>query len=284
MKVYPTPYPRLIRLPYSHSEVKEKKLVNGQRYPGITWCEPLKAWTQEAENVEGKMHPLDGLYDYQAKAAQEWYRDSYKLWWWPVGVGKTHTSLEALLRMDFRLPALVVCPPIMLPTWKAACKTRGIAIGNLKNPEDPLAPINLTTYDSCPVREGYGTIIWDEIHYLSHPKTKRWERHFYLSELNPGAYKLGLSGTPVSTSLTNLWAQLQIIAPWRWGTYWQWVMYYHHCTEDGFEGALRIHGLKSDPEIRADFQERIANVTNLVTPAEYEHLLPPATWSLQWAY
>lgn len=71
-----------------------------------------------------------------------------------------------------------------------------------------------------------GCIVLDEIHYCTNGKSKRAKVVKELAEKYPVAFRLGLSGTPLTTRPRDLHNVLDILWPGRFGTFWAFTKRY----------------------------------------------------------
>lgn len=141
---------------------------------------------------------------------------------WDMGLGKTATTLTALT--DDMLPALVVAPkrvaehvwPTEVPLWRPDL-TVDVAAGDPLKRAGTLSgsPADIVTIGrdvlptAVPHTGRFKTIILDELSSFKDRSTKRWKA---AKKITAGKdYVWGLTGTPASNGLLDLWAQVYLL-------------------------------------------------------------------------
>lgn len=135
--------------------------------------------------------------------------------------GKTRTVLEALT--EDHLPALVVAPkrvtelvwPAETRRWRPDLRVE-IAAGTPAARRKALAsgsPIVAISRDNLADAIGgpWKTIVFDELSSYKNRSTKRWKAAKKLSWGGRAKYVWGLTGTPASNGLLDLWAQIYLL-------------------------------------------------------------------------
>ena len=220
---------------------------------------------------------------------------------WSAGSGKTLGAIVWNLAAGPSL-SVVVTKAAIRPTWARELETytQGVHSEVLdgETPGDLVGSIPLdrpvvlvTGYDTLPgwidalVKLRPHSVVFDEIHKVkSH---RRWQAEvgngarvsFSLKENQAAACyrlsriakrRLGLTATPVTDRVRDLWAQLDLVHPGEWGTYWDWARRYAGATENTF-GGMDDRG-KSN---LAELKRRLSYVSHRVPYSLANRDLPP---------
>jgi SNF2 family DNA or RNA helicase len=143
-----------------------------------------------------------------------------------MGLGKTVQVIASLLYLNpnHENPALIVCPTSLIANWVSEFKKfaptltvtvhrgndRAGVVNSLKTTD-----IVLSTYDTVVIDEmliraiEWNCIVCDEAQALKNPESNRRR---VLSELSAKA-RLLMTGTPVETSLVDIWSLMDIAIP-----------------------------------------------------------------------
>jgi superfamily II DNA or RNA helicase len=221
---------------------------------------------------------------------------------WSAGSGKT---LGAIVWLTAAGPGLtvVVTKAAIRPTWTRELNTytQGIHSEVLdgQTPGDLVGSIPLdrpvilaTGYDTLPgwvdqiVKLTPRSLVLDEIHHVkSH---SRWEARvngdsarpsFALKDNRAAAVyrlsrvakrRLGLTATPITDRVRDLWAQLDLVHPGEWGSYWDWARRYAGATENRF-GGMDDRGKSNLGELK----RRLSYVSHRVPYSLANRDLPP---------
>jgi SWI/SNF-related matrix-associated actin-dependent regulator 1 of chromatin subfamily A len=221
---------------------------------------------------------------------------------WSAGSGKT---LGAIVWICAAGPGLtvVVTKAAIRPTWARELETytQGIHSEVLdgETPGDLVGSIPLdrpvvlvTGYDTLPgwidalVKLKPRSVVFDEIHHVkSH---QRWQAQvngdsarpsFALKDNRAAACyrlsrvakrRLGLTATPVTDRVRDLWAQLDLVHPGEWGSYWDWARRYAGATENTF-GGMDDRGKSNLGELK----RRLSYVSHRVPYSLANRDLPP---------
>lgn len=312
LTVTPCALPGLLtlRFPYNPALIEHVKNVTGERYPGSSWNSTNKVWTVAQDHlewvvsraqrmgfeiVEAKdaathidLHPHERFTDYQIRALERLSRQRALLLQWEMGLGKTATAICAADQISGK--CLVVAPSNVLSQWETQINLWSqlskdhlfyTVKANSKFDDDfERAKFVLISYgmlQHLPPMPNLSFLVFDELHYLIHKQSNRSVACRELSLAYPHAYRLGLTATPISSQLYNIHQQLDILCPGRYGTYYQWVTFYHVVDHDGYEGALQIHGLREDRF--DDLVRRMTDISDVVTKADAVDRMPPTNWS-----
>jgi SNF2 family DNA or RNA helicase len=157
-----------------------------------------------------------------------------------MGIGKSIQAIAAAAPFDS--PIQVVCPAIVRGHWR-----RQIALW-ARNGQEWLEPLSYQGFlnrwkadekaradytagiFSGPARQtlpSVGLVVADEMHYLANPKSqtsKGFAGWLARHETRPVVF--GLTGTPLATGPADLWHQLELIWPGRFGTYFAFTKRY----------------------------------------------------------
>ena len=303
---YPGPFNGMLSLktPYSF-ELKEfvKHLA-----PGTKWDQVSKSWLVPEElrgAVEARFPeyawnwclPLppsaekpvsERLKSYQRRDAQEIAEKGCFLLQYDTGVGKTITALSAAESLNAQR-ILIVTPAGVVEDmfdeitkkWELATEDEiCLQVAAKKAPEQ--RRFTICTYGLMKrVKDwDFDFIIFDELHYLLNSGSARSKVAAEISKRNRTATRVGLTATPVSSEIYNVWHQIEVLCPGRLGRYWQFVTHYFETDNDGWEGAMRIHGLK--PDRAEELNRRLAHFSAVVRKSEIADDLPPCSIDLAW--
>jgi len=118
-------------------------------------------------------------------------------------------------------------------------------------------------------------IVYDELHAGIEGRSKRSGAARLLSARNGRAIRIGLTATPVSTSLTDLHSQLDILCPHRWGSYPSWWRSYF-VELPAYEEHTKPGPLRDDR--REAFVQALELVADYVSHEDVGDALPPVSW------
>lgn len=241
-----------------------------------------------------KSENLLGVFDYQHLFAQRANFAGSRLCSSEMGCGKTPAALEALAELELNKPGpniLVICPGGVRNHWIKQLRKWWPDYFNtvtelvcLHKIDSKLAwqkvhgrGFTITSYDLAAGaldHSPYDAIILDESHHIKNRKTKRSQAVAKICQQNPDALRLALSATPFDRP-ADLWHQLHLLFPGRYGTWWQFVQRYASCEHNGY--GFEVGGLCPDPEPVEELKARLQLVMDRVTKKDIAHLLPPLT-------
>jgi superfamily II DNA or RNA helicase len=202
----------------------------------IAAFERLSTLTAEAGPPDAEALGLS-LYDFQV----EGYRWLWNLWRYGVGglladdmgLGKTHQALALVAavwagaRPKPRI--LIVAPASVVPHWASkigkllpevpvieragAARSRAAGIvllsyGVARNDAEQLAAVSKAEAEEAS-RPGFDLVIFDEAHVLKNPSS---QTHRELAKI-PARVAIGLTGTPIENSVSDLASLLSLVAP-----------------------------------------------------------------------
>lgn len=247
--------------------------------------------------------PVDGLRDYQlhGRTWAAWMLRYTRgaLLADEMGLGK---SAQALAAFDAALPAgrvAIICPAIVTHHWEAQITrwasrfgTRAELPEELPTRKAERAPVLeaqrrwiVMSHEVARARQAAGTfpdvdgMILDEIHAYSNPKSKRGAAMHEWRSAHLDTPILGLSGTPMTAYVRDMWSALELLHPGRWGTKWQFEKRY--CN--GHKEELQIGQQKRDIWVadgatnQAELATRLQAVMLRRTKADVALELPPLT-------
>ena len=154
-----------------------------------------------------------------------------------MGLGKTPSAIEVLRLMDAKR-ILIVCPAVVRLNWESELQkwwpdcpltlladTSKKAKAFLANESEGCF---ITSYNLVQnfKAERFDAIILDESHYVKNNKAARSKHTMGLRRKNPQAAMMCLSATPITSEPKDLWHQLELLWPGRFGTFWQFVNRY----------------------------------------------------------
>jgi SNF2 family DNA or RNA helicase len=191
--------------------------------------------------------------------------------------GKSYPALAALQDKQ-PYPCLLVVPAYLIPNWKQYLDDMGFDRRywqNLVESDDPKMrlkaidhaieyDINIVSWEYLGLRKNAGTkehprmvvryselekvqfesIVADESHRLR-GRHNGWTEWMWRARKRV-KYGWLLTGTPWVRDVSDLWAQLKFLDPWKFSSYWRWVE--ENCTTAKDPWATWVTGAK-DPEL-----------------------------------
>lgn len=214
---------------------------------------------------------------------------------WDMGAGKTIGAFSVVQAYKHK-KVLIVCPAIVRGTWlreinkhwphvDAASITLGMTtkVSKVKDAERAIsyaADVQIVSYDLLPhiEAEGWDFIIIDEFHALRSPSSKQSKMVRSLFAVNPEAWALGLSGTPIPNEAKQIWNPVNTFFPDMWGTMRKgfqipWPFQATFCNKEENEYGVDFFGLREENRERLESEFR--RVSYRVTQAEFAKHLPP---------
>lgn len=179
-----------------------------------------------------------------------------------MGTGKTKAAIDIAMRRSRKCDfnnILVLCPLSIIDVWKEELNKhctidwefidvhcsgnkdkRKESARKISNSDSKLT-VGVTTYDTAwrniDIIRGcnFDGVIADESTEIKNKDAKRTKGAFQISQLNSIKYRLILTGTPVTNSPLDAWAQLHFLKP---GivrkNYWSFEG--HYCIKGGYDG------------------------------------------------
>lgn len=212
-----------------------------------------------------------------------------------TGCGKTATAIRAIYARWMRDPCklrpapriLVVCPAIVRRHWCREFQrwagveawpiemSRNVKHGTKRakfvRDQAYLSSVQVVSYDliSQVDAQPWDYIILDEIHHLGEPTSKQSKRVRVVLEANSNAGVLGLSATPIPTTLKQMWNPLRLLfgtkewgPPSRTGNVsWDFADRYCGIIRNDYGCAIGPGRQENIPELKA----RIAAVSHQLT-------------------
>lgn len=198
-------------------------------------------------------------------------------------VGKT---IESIMAHDPALGRLVIIAPLMVrETWLGWLRRVfpgediGIMTGKVFDRAEASKPIVFGHYSILKAWSSdtpSGTLILDEIHELSNPRSKRTEGAAMLA--SRAERVIGLTGTPIWNRPIGMWSILALLAPGAFGTRHEYGLRYcngqpgaHGFTYDGATNSDALDRRLSQIKIRrrhADVQSDLPPISRDVIVAE----------------
>ncbi len=268
-----------------------------KKIPGVKWDQSQKSWVGPNEFGEGgAILPVTTSLnaEYQFNSIPTHYRSQLKyyqlnaisqalksansfMFRFDTGLGKTFTALVFCLARGFE-HVLVVTPVAVKHVWEQEVLTKCpelkdfIQITSYTEIEKT-PPTSISTID-C--------IILDESHFIKNKEAKRSKKIKELADKAPTAFRLCLTGTPLSKDPQDLWAQLD----WMEGTFGSWfqfreyycewdeVQYYNpHLRKD----TSKFDNIRFNKDRQWHLQERLKHFVYDVKASQVRELLPPLT-------
>jgi SNF2 family DNA or RNA helicase len=151
------------------------------------------------------------LRDYQKEAVDFHIRTKWSINGFKMGLGKT--AIAVAWASYFRVPTAVVCPAYLKKTWEREIKKFS------RHPElfwiTSYSALNSFTTAIYRKENQYRKpqlVIFDEMHYLKTPSTKRTKSAFTLVNRLKPLGVLGLTGTPVKNRVNEWYTLLSLIS------------------------------------------------------------------------
>lgn len=277
-------------------------------FPGVHWSGGAKAWMvpiDVAKHVElelGAFRKTLGAYeaikpaafvpntegykrlhDYQQATVAKAVQDRARLIAYETGVGKTPTACVAVAEAHCNR-VIVICPGTMRQTWAhemevwsgRAYETLMVMSGKdwAKLTDD--TELIVVTYEllkKAPANLIVDAIIVDESHHIKNGKAAKSRTVLDFRLKNPRAMCLLLTATPIANQPVDVWHQLTVLWPGRFGTYWQFATRYANVLWNGY-GHL-FTGVNDDPDRQKELKHRLDQLADRVTKLDVAHLLPP---------
>jgi SNF2 family DNA or RNA helicase len=221
-------------------------------------------------------------------------QDEGKLLAADMGLGKTIAALQAQWEDGFlHRPGLVVGPSLGKSAWSGpgSDPERHFQFGII-----PLAGVKAA--DTTVLRRGGwffvhydileawqpwisavlrpASIIFDEVHLLGNPKTRRFKATVSLSLQASVDRRIGLTGTPIPNMRAELWPIMRVLQPRQWGTKPTrfWMRYCGAQRQDDRGGG---HWEMGDDTNTLELRARLAGDYLRYTKYDVGSVLPPMT-------
>lgn len=220
-----------------------------------------------------------------------------------MGLGKTLTAIRSAKAL--RAPSIVVCPSFVRMVWRRELekwrpKAHIIELWGVKPKEQQIAELKLAVaryggklvvlvhYDIVHAWVGplvkdlvnesdFTTVIFDEIHYLQSDRSRRSGACRDLARAC--SYRIGLSGTPMTSRPRDLWNPVETLSPGRFGRPFDFYLAHADAKQEtislqsGPKTIWKTDGASRLEELR----ERLSWFMIRRTKSEVELELPPRT-------
>lgn len=276
-----------------------------KRYPGVFWDNDAKAWAvpldvvpfiswlslPATKPVKLNVQINKKLHAYQQEAVLAATTNRRYILSFEMGLGKTPTTIDTL-RVNAAKRTLVICPAIVRDVWRAEMakwwpqnaqekKFGGPQVNVIEGRKQILLAhepgMVVVSYELAPLIAQLGiewdSLVLDEAHYVKNPGAKRSkEIEKLINKLPKSALVLFLTGTPILSEPADLYNQLHLLYPGRFGhNIWSFARAYAQLDVNQY--GTRIKGVNAD---RADeLATRLKPLMSRVTKHEVSHLLPP---------
>jgi superfamily II DNA or RNA helicase len=197
-----------------------------------------------------------------------------------TGLGKTRIALETA-RTLAAMEVLVIGPAMVNEVWKAETTkwTPEYTFISCDDPPGKAYYVRFTSYGqikkAAEQPRAYDLVILDEIHSVkTHGKTSAIQSKEVAELLKDYTGPIvGLSATPMTIEPLDLWHQLDILYPGRFGDFYQFRAAYANKTPDKYAyTGLKYSGL--NPARADELQTRLESVMLRITKADLEQALP----------
>lgn len=199
------------------------------------------------------------LYPYQKEAIEFLYSASFNrpgsILALSPGLGKSAVSLITAKLLEAE-SLLVVSPLSLLATWERESRLWAGRQLNRAYGRDPEDSWTITNYDTAVRRSAFAkwqwdVVILDESILVKNRDTLRFKA---MKALRASTSKIWLlSGFPVSRYVDDLWAQLHLIDPTAFRSYWRFTTRY--CWLEETNWGTNIIGSREDRNIQNDFRD-----------------------------
>jgi SNF2-related domain len=201
---------------------------------------------------------------------------------WEMRIGKTPTALWAHDPADG--PLLVVGPLSSRMVWVDWFSRRWpdvvphLVDGHIRDRDGFLrSPVTFCHYEvlgwhqSAGLRPG--TLIFDESHYLSNPRSGRTQAAVLFAALAQRV--VCLTGTPKWNTALGLWAQFAACEPGAWGRWWDFARRYAGPIETSH--GVKFSGVSNAEELRA----RTSGLLHILRRSDVTDQIPQVTRSAE---
>lgn len=226
------------------------------------------------------------LKEYQSEAVLKALRTRRLMINFETGLGKTLTAIECLRLCESR-SVLIICPANVRLTWVDELNKWAPTCPEIQviDTGEQAAEAELdfkTTIVSFELAQKINVedqashldaIVVDESHYYKEGATKRttWAQDLFQS--NPKALKLLLTATAICNEPKDLYAQLNLLCPGRYGSYWNFNDAYSIRSEN--EYGVSYYG--ANPDRADELARRLEHVSVRVTKSQVASLLSPCS-------
>jgi len=154
-----------------------------------------------------------------------------------MGLGKTMQALWTVKRNPTWAPAIVVCPAAVKYNWQHEAlihvNLRSSVCSGTTPPVNgsfdikSSTPIIIINYKILPywidwiIEQDYKTLIIDEAHYCSNPKSQRTKAVRRLAQ--KCKHVIALTGTPLTNRAKDMWSILNIVWPRVYNSFWSYA-------------------------------------------------------------
>ena len=219
-----------------------------------------------------------------------------------VGAGKSLTAIN-IVRHKYEahgkiLKTLIFGPPIVLENWKREWAINSdiskkqihvlsghnkdrIALFN-KEKDAPTGAIFITNYEALLMKDLYAlflawqpeVLIWDELHKLKDPTSKRTKLAVPLADVSK--YRLGLTGTPILNSLMDVFSQFRVLDRGRtFGkNFFSFRSRFFYDKNAGAPANKYFPDWRPRPKIETEFHNMIASISKTVKKEDCMTLPP----------
>lgn len=279
-----------------------KELVETlKQFPGCRWDPADKCWLVPVEVIELlKPTPLPTglkpapativapppLHAYQARDAAIAAGQPAFLWAYEMGVGKTASVIQTLKHRDAK-QFVVACPAMARGVWRKELDKWWPdhpdidIVTSGKEAEQAQAPIRVVSYgllSKLSRRASEDALIFDELHYVANPNTRRSRIAREMTLDYPQAFRGGMTGTLFTQDPVSAHHPLDILWPGRVGTKFKWNKRYTNSHHNGY--GWEFKGV--DPDFADELAHRMRWMTSRVTKRDVAHLLPAFIPELIW--
>lgn len=224
------------------------------------------------------------LHPYQREAVARAIRARRWLFNFEMGLGKTPSAIETM-RLCGVETAIIVCPAIVRNVWETELNkwwpshpmVEILETGSQARKSE--APFKIVSYNLLGniQRSRADAVILDECHYAKEASTARSKEVKRLIEgLAPQDLRLFLTGTPITSEPSDIWNQLNLLFPERFGTQYKFKLRYCGMEPEPYAtSGFKFKGL--NPLYGEELEQRLKGISSRVTKSEVIHLLPPLT-------
>lgn len=248
------------------SQQRAERLL--QQYPRIEATSALLAWlAASALPASSPVEQTTDLYPYQQRAVAWLAERNNALLAIAPGLGKSAIALQALRQRGCKR-ILVVCPLTLVSTWQREIARwwpegslevrtydalwRGTTVRVRKSPDAPWS-YALDKPVLRAIRRSFDALLFDESVLLKSRSALRTRVARFIRRAVRGPCWM-LSGSPTTRFYDDLWAQVHVLAPREYPSYWRFAWRYtlQHTTVWGTQIVANVPQI--EPTLREDLR------------------------------
>lgn len=254
-----------------------------------SWLPKFKLGVAISDRAIPELREIDGLqlHPFQLDARRRFFENLGGVLSFEMGLGKTPTAIS--IGHNCTGTKLVICPPAVLPAWKAQLDKFGQRYGLFSSDEDrPFelggwVVVTTTNVDRIdPSSWGVGFVAIDEAHNIKNYKAGIAQWCKQLRRQLRGVPFLTMTGTLAADTILDGYIPIDIAFPNVFGFFkkfrarYFWLEY----VNIGEREIVKVKGLH--PLFGDELRRRLSRLVCQATESEQEHLLPPKQVDRVW--